>query len=57
VGDAVGPDRLGAIRLVTEDVGVGPEQHAVGERGLDLLDPVRAQQLQRLGTDGGPPLV
>jgi hypothetical protein len=56
VGDAIGPDGLGAVGLMAEHVGVGRERHAGGESDLGLLDSVGAQQLQRGRADRDPAL-
>jgi hypothetical protein len=52
VGHAVGSDRLGAVSLAAEYIGVGRETDAAGERLLGLLEPAGAQQLHHGGPDG-----
>jgi hypothetical protein len=42
---AVGPDRLGAVGLVAEHVGVGRQADPTGKRLFGLLQPAGAQQL------------
>jgi hypothetical protein len=49
MGDAIGPDWLGAVGLMAEDVGVGRERHAGGKGDLGLLDPMGAQQIPVIG--------
>jgi hypothetical protein len=56
LGYAVGSDRLGAVSLAAEHIGVGRETDAAGERLFGLLQPAGAQQLDHGRPDSHPPL-